>query len=163
MKTHKIYARHSGVGHADRLSIPLIRRCIRTALRAEGVDVPCEVNVLVTGDDRIKEINKDFRGIDRPTDVLSFPAYTLIPGAFEYDPDMLDQETGTLPLGDIILSARRVNKQASTSRNSLDRETAFLTVHSVLHLLGYDHMDEADEKRQMRSRERRIMKELEYD
>jgi len=155
MTMHKIYARHSGPGLDNKLSIPCIKHCIRAVLNAEGVDVPCEVSVLITDDSGIQKINRDFRGIDAPTDVLSFPMHTLIPGAFEATE--IDMDTGMFHLGDIILSAPRVIAQSRDYRHTKDHETAYLTAHSVLHLLGYDHMDEAEEKRKMREREKAIM------
>ena len=157
MSGHRVYARHARVVPADiRLPIPLIKRCIRAALNIECVDMPCEVNVLITDDAEIHEINREFRGTDSPTDVLSFPAQEFYaPG--EFASPMTDLETGLVPLGDIVLSVTRVDKQAQEYMQSRERETAYLTVHSVLHLLGYDHMDEAEEKRAMRAREDAIM------
>ena len=138
----KIYVRHDRGSAGDRLSIPLIKHCIRETLRIEGVDEPTEISVLITDDAGIQKLNREYRGMDKPTDVLSFPM----------------QETGFL--GDIILSAERVDKQAREYGHSRARETAYLTVHSVLHLLGYDHIDEADEKKKMRAREDAIMNQL---
>ena len=161
MVKHRIYARHSGVAAGDRLSIPLIKRCVREALRIEGVDLSCEVSVLITCDEGIREINREFRGIDKPTDVLSFPMQTFSPPGWDkYGIDLTDQDTGAVMLGDIILSAQHVIRQAHEQTHSREQETAYLTVHSVLHLLGYDHTDEAEGKRQMREREKAIMKQL---
>jgi len=158
MIRHKIYARRVAAG--VRLSIPLIKRCICETLRLEGVDMPCEVSVLITDDAGIRGINHEFRGIDSPTDVLSFPVQEFIPGAFESGD--VDPETGLMPLGDIILSAERVDAQAREYGQSRERETAYLVIHSVLHLLGYDHVDEAEEKRKMRRREADILMEMGY-
>ena len=141
----------------------LIKKSIHCALRLEDVGVSCEVSVLITDDTRIREINRVFRGIDKPTDVLSFPMQELaVPGRIASGTYAADPETGLLPLGDIILSSERVKKQACEYGQTLDRETAYLTVHSVLHLLGYDHTDEADGREQMRGREKEIMRELGY-
>ena len=146
---------------SDRLSIPLIKRCIRHTLRLEGVDIPCEVSVLITDDIGIREINREFRKIDRSTDVLSFPAQEILsPGRIIHQHGSIDSETGLLPLGDIVFSAERVGIQASENAQTRERETAYLTIHSVLHLLGYDHTDEAEGKRLMREREREILEEL---
>ena len=137
----------------------LIRRVIRTALAAEGVDFPCEVDVCVTSDEGIHQINREMRGVDRPTDVLSFPAFDLHPGELPGDEDA-DPATGLVPLGDMCLSLERVQAQAREYGHSNRRELAYLVVHSVLHLLGYDHLDEGPQKAQMRAREDAIMEEL---
>ena len=131
----------------------LIRRVIRTALAMQGVDFPCEVDVLVTSDAGIHQINLDMRQVDRPTDVLSFPEFELTPGELPGAEDA-DPGTGLVPLGDMVLSMERVQAQANR------RELAYLVVHSVLHLLGYDHLDEGPMKAQMREREESIMAEL---
>ena len=130
----------------------LIRRVIRTALAMQGVDFPCEVDVLVTSDAGIHQINLDMRQVDRPTDVLSFPEFELTPGELP--------GTGLVPLGDMVLSMERVQAQAKEYGHSNRRELAYLVVHSVLHLLGYDHLDEGPMKAQMREREESIMAEL---
>lgn len=161
MSEHRIYSRHCGVKAEYRLSIPLIKRCVRAALDLEGVDMPCEVSVLITDDSGISGINSEYRGIDKPTDVLSFPMQEFYPpGWTAPDHGAVDPETELLPLGEIILSAERVDKQAREYGQTRERETAYLTVHSVLHLLGYDHVDEADGKRLMRGREKQIMQYL---
>ena len=136
-----------------------IRKVIRTALAAQGVDVPCEVDVRVTGDARILEVNLEQRGVDRPTDVLSFPMFSLEPGQLP-GPEDADPATGLIPLGDMMLSMERVQAQAKEYGHSNRRELAYLVVHSVLHLLGYDHLDEGPEKARMRAREEAIMAEL---
>ena len=160
MKDHKIYARHSGVKKSDRLFIPLIKRCIWAALHVEGVNIPCEISMLITDNQQIRKMNLEFRGIDKATDVLSFPMHELVPGRFTHDPSMIDPETGLMALGEIVLSAERVDKQAQKFMHSRERETAYLTIHSVLHLLGYDHYGEPEENRKMREHEKQILKEL---
>ncbi|MBR2667884.1 MAG: rRNA maturation RNase YbeY [Oscillospiraceae bacterium] len=137
-----------------------VKKAVREALQAEGVTTPVSVSVLLTDDAHIRELNRDFRDIDRPTDVLSFPASEQIPGAF--DPDLCDEdpETGRLLLGDMALSLERVESQAAEYGHSTERELMYLTVHSVLHLLGYDHTDEGPEKARMREREKLIMTRL---
>ena len=158
---HKIYARHTRTTMPDRLPIPLIKRSIKETLALEGVDAPCEVSVLITDDLGIKKINSDFRGIDRPTDVLSFPMLDFsAPGWKNAKGAAADPETSLLPLGEIVFSGERVHWQASAYGKSCEHETAYLTVHSVLHLLGYDHADESDRKKQMRGREKIIMKKM---
>ena len=134
----------------------LIRRVIRTALAAEGVDFPCEIDVLLTNDAGIHQINREMRQVDRPTDVLSFPEFELTPGELPTTEDA-DPGTGLVPLGDMVLSTERVAAQAKEYGHSNRRELAYLVVHSVLHLLGYDHLDEGAQKAQMRGREEAIM------
>ena len=132
---------------------------ISAALEAEGVAVPCEVNVLFTDDEGIHQINLDMRQVDRPTDVLSFPMFDLQPGEHPDEEDA-DPATGLVPLGDMCISLERAAAQAEEFGHSVQRELCYLTVHSVLHLLGYDHMDEGPMKAQMREREEAILGEL---
>lgn len=136
-----------------------IRKVIRTALAAEGVDFPCEVDVLITSDEGIHAINRDMRQVDRPTDVLSFPEFDLRPGELPGAEDA-DPGTGLVPLGDMVISWEHVTAQAKEYGHSNRRELAYLVVHSVLHLLGYDHLDEGEEKARMRKREEAILAEL---
>ena len=134
-----------GVGDGKKA---FIRRVIRTALAMQGVDFPCEIDVLMTSDAGIHQINRDMRQVDRPTDVLSFPEFELTAG------ELPDVE------GDMVISVERVAAQAREYGHSNRRELAYLVVHSVLHLLGYDHLDEGVMKAQMREREEVIMGEL---
>jgi len=136
-----------------------LRRAIRTALDAEGVDVPCEISVLVTNDTGIRRINLDMRQVDAPTDVLSFPMLELSPGD-KPGPEDADPATGLVPLGDMCLCLERAKSQAKEYGHSNRRELAYLAVHSILHLLGYDHLDEGPMKAQMRGREEAVMAEL---
>ena len=141
----------------------LLRRCIAQALSAQGVEVPCEVDVLITDDEGIHQINLEQRGVDRPTDVLSFPMFEFTPGDFPPAHALeTDPETGLLPLGDMVISYERCLSQAAEYGHSPERELGYLCVHSLLHLLGYDHMDGDDGpmKRQMREREEAIMSAL---
>ena len=132
---------------------------ITAALRAEQVDMPCEVNVLVTDDEGIHQINLDMRNVDSPTDVLSFPMFDLAPGEKPGQEDA-DPATGLVPLGDMVLSLERTQAQAEEFGHSVEREVSYLAVHSILHLLGYDHMDEGEMKAQMRGREDVILGRL---
>ena len=134
----------------------LLRQVISAALDAEGVDVPCEINVLITDDEEIHAINLEQREVDRPTDVLSFPMFDLAPGDKPAE-DWADPATGLVPLGDMVISLERCAAQAEEFGHPPERELAYLAVHSVLHLLGYDHMDEGPMKRQMRAREEEIL------
>ena len=134
-----------------------ITKCIEATLREEKITAPCEINVLVTDDMGIHAINKASRDIDRPTDVLSFPMFQLEPGNPPQDwEDYLDIETGLCPLGDMCISLERATAQAQEFGHSVKREVGYLTIHSMLHLLGYDHLDEGPMKRQMRGREEHI-------
>ena len=143
-------------GAANDANCALIRRTIRTALAASGLTAPCEVDVLLTDDDGIHEINRELRQVDRPTDVLSFPEFELAPGQLP-GPEDADPGTGLIPLGDMVLSMERVSAQAREYGHSKRRELSYLVTHSVLHLLGYDHLDEGPMKAQMRAREEAIM------
>ena len=141
----------------------LLRRCIAQALSAQGVTAACEVDVLITDDEGIHQINLEQRGVDRPTDVLSFPMFEFTPGDFPPASELeTDPETGLLPLGDMVISYERCLSQAAEYGHSPERELGYLCVHSLLHLLGYDHMDGDDGpmKRQMRAREEAIMSAL---
>lgn len=137
-----------------------IRKTIRTALEAEGVTFRCEVDALLTSDNGIQEINREQRGIDAPTDVLSFPMFDLTPGKLPDPQTDADPETGCVPLGDMVISMERVAAQAKEYGHSNRRELSYLVVHSVLHLLGYDHMDDGPEKERMRAREEDILAKL---
>ena len=159
-KEHRIPVTAEGTIAVSDRSAALIRRAVRTALRCEGVTVPCEVDVLLTDDEGIHAINLDMRGVDAPTDVLSFPAFSYVPGQPPTDDADADPMTGLTPLGDMAISMERVAAQAKEYGHSRSRELAYLAVHSVLHLLGYDHLDEGPQKRLMRSREEAIMAEL---
>ena len=135
----------------------IIKTCINATLEAEKVTAPCEINVLVTNDRGIHAINKASRDIDRPTDVLSFPMFELEAGNPPEDWDeYLDMETGLCPLGDMCISLERAIAQANEFGHSARREVGYLTIHSMLHLLGYDHLDEGPQKAQMRAREEAI-------
>ena len=138
---------------------PLLTRVITAALEAEGVKIPCSVDVLLTNDEGIREINLEQREIDAATDVLSFPMLELTPGTPPdgTGEDEEDPETGLCPLGDMVISVERAKAQAAEFGHSVERELAYLTVHSVLHLLGYDHLDEGPEKARMRAREEAIL------
>ena len=158
MPKHKIMI-SADVPGVDEGLRSFLRRVIRTALDAEGVEVPCEVSVLVTNDTGIHRVNVDMRGVDAPTDVLSFPMFELAPGDKPSEDDA-DPATGLVPLGDMCISLERACAQAKEYGHSNRRELAYLAVHSVLHLLGYDHLDEGPMKAQMRGREESIMSAL---
>ena len=135
----------------------IIRKCIEATLKAEEIPVPCEINVLVTNDQGIRAINAASREIDSATDVLSFPMFELVPGNPPEDwENYLDPETELCPLGDMCISLQRAEAQAKEFGHSSRREVGYLTIHSMLHLLGYDHPDEGPQKKQMRAREETI-------
>ncbi len=158
---HKIIIRYADKKEKNPALTIHINRCISAALETEGVTVPCEINVLVTDDDGIRAINRAYRNIDRETDVLSFPMFDFKEGELPEDlSEFIDPQTGLLPLGDMAISMERARDQAVRFCNTLKREVGYLTIHSVLHLLGYDHMDEGEQKRRMRMREELIAEKL---
>ena len=135
----------------------IIKKCVTATLDAERISVPCEINILVTDDSGIQTINRESRNIDKPTDVLSFPMFEFTPGNPPTDwADCQDPESGLVPLGDMCISLERAMAQAEEFGHSVRREVGYLTIHSMLHLLGYDHLDEGPMKAQMRGREELI-------
>ena len=123
------------------------RQVAEAVLEAEDCPYEAAVNLVVTDNAGIRELNRQFRGIDRETDVLSFPNMDFTtPGVFEIckgrEADYFDPETGMLQLGDIMISAEKAREQAESYGHSLRREFAFLVAHSMLHLCGYDHVEE---------------------
>ena len=135
----------------------IIKKCVTATLKQEGVSVDCEINILVTTDAGIREINRAARNTDKATDVLSFPMFELTAGQLPDDwSAYMDPETGLCPLGDMAISLERAAQQAESFGHSLTREVGYLTIHSMLHLLGYDHLDEGPQKKQMREREEAI-------
>ncbi len=157
--THTISVTGNRKGINNPTLAAMLRRTVKAALAAEGVEVPCEVNILLTDDEGIHEVNLAMREVDRPTDVLSFPMFDLTPGEHPDEMDA-DMESGRVPLGDMCISVERAHAQAEEYGHSFEREICYLAVHSTLHLLGYDHMDEGEMKRQMRAHEEEIMSRL---
>lgn len=137
-----------------------LRKAVRTALREEGIGTPCRIDIMLTDDRRIHDINLAQRGVDSATDVLSFPLNQLTPGQFDPELCEIDPGTGRVLLGDMVIDMDQCYRQAGEYGHSLDRELSYLAVHSVLHLLGYDHMDEGEEKALMRAHEETIMARL---
>jgi len=154
---HEIYISREvrGLGHNE--AAALIKKAVNMALDAEKVDEDCIISVMLTDDEGIHRVNMEFRGVDRPTDVLSFPMNELVPGEFEAEDCERDMDSGKLLLGDIMISIPRCAEQGEELGHGFKREIMYLTVHSCLHLLGYDHVDEGEMKRQMRRREKEIM------
>ena len=159
---HRIVIRCEAHSLSDFALKQQIAKCITAALDKQGVDTPCEINVLVTDDEGIRAINKAYRNIDKATDVLSFPMFQLTTGVLpESWEEYRDVETDLVPLGDMAISIERAKQQAKEFGHSVKREVGYLTIHSILHLLGYDHVDEGEMKRQMRAREEAIAAKLE--
>ena len=144
-----------GLGHPE--AAALVKSAVRAALAAEGVKKSCLIGVAFTDDEGIRTVNREFRGVDRATDVLSFPFNELQPGAFAAEDCESDPESGRLMLGDMMISLERCAAQGEEFGHGFEREIRYLAVHSVLHLLGYDHVDEGEMKKQMRTREKEIM------
>ncbi len=131
----------------------LVRRCCNAVLTFEEFTEPAEISVTFVDDERIHSLNKEFRGIDRSTDVLSFPLGEN--GVYDRNLD-----TGACLLGDIVISVETAIRQAESYGHSLQREVGFLTVHSMLHLLGYDHVNGGMEEVRMREKEEHVLTEL---
>lgn len=154
---HKIYLRRDEKGLGCYSARRLIRIAVNAALKSEGIDMPCELSVLLTDDEGIKKLNREFRQTDSATDVLSFPANEFEADSLEFAGAETNGKTGRVFLGDIALSLERAAAQGLEFGHGTKREIQYLTVHSVLHLLGYDHIDEGEMKRQMRDGEKKIM------
>ena len=135
----------------------LIEKTVEATLSYEKIDMPCFVSVSIVDEDEIREINSEHRGIDKVTDVLSFPVVNLIDGSFQEDAG--DFYEGRLILGDVVLCAKRAREQAEEFGHSIEREMSYLTCHSILHLIGYDHEDEV-EREVMRQKEEAVMELL---
>lgn len=156
---HEIYISREKKGLGYNNAAGLIKKAVRKTLDAEGIDCPCIVSVMLTDNAGIHEINREFRGVDRSTDVLSFPLNELKAGEFDPNECETDIDTGAIMLGDMMISLERCMEQGEEFGHGFEREICYLTVHSVLHLLGYDHVDEGHMKAQMRAREKEIMEE----
>ncbi|MGN0547154.1 MAG: rRNA maturation RNase YbeY [Acutalibacteraceae bacterium] len=131
----------------------LVRRCCTAVLVLEEFDGSAEISVTFVDDDEIQKLNKEYRNIDRPTDVLSFPMGEN--GVYD-----INQDTGAKILGDIVISIPHAIDQADRYGHSLQREIGFLTVHSMLHLLGYDHVNGGIESVRMREKEETVLTKL---
>ena len=154
----RIYREKRNLGYPE--AAKLVRRAAKAALKAQGVDADCIIYIMLTNDDGIHAINLEQRGIDAATDVLSFPMNELTEGEFDADACEYDFETEKLLLGDMVLDLERCAKQGEEFGHGFARELSYLTVHSVLHLLGYDHLDEGERKKRMRAREDAIMETI---
>ncbi len=135
----------------------ILEESILTTLQEEQLQLPCEISVYLTDNEGIQAINKEHRDKDTATDVLSFPMFELQAGIPPNNPEYLDPETKLLPLGDMVLSLDRAKAQGEEFGHGFEQEVRYLVLHSVLHLLGYDHLDEGEQKKQMRQREKEIL------
>jgi len=124
----------------------LLNRAVEISLKLEDFETPSEISIMLVDDNSIREINKEYRGIDKPTDVLSFPMLEIEDGKLKIEQGDFDRDKELLLLGDIVISLETVNKQAEEYGHSFERELAFLTTHGMYHLLGYDHECEKDSK-----------------
>lgn len=148
----KVYFENEQDKHAvSEYLLRFLRRAVRTSLLYEGFLTPCEVSLTFTDNEGIHALNREYRGVDRPTDVLSFPQFDF------YGGEEIPEGEGGVSLGDIVLSLERTEEQAGEIGHSFTREAVFLTVHSVLHLLGYDHERGEEEDADMRRRQREIV------
>ena len=155
---HRIVIRCEGRSLRDFALKQQISKCITAALAHQGVNTPCEINVLVTDDEGIRAINNAYRKIDKATDVLSFPMLEFdedgcADAEFDFDGDLV-------VLGDIVISMERAKAQAEEYGHSFIREIAFLTAHSMLHLLGYDHVNSAEEEKIMFTKQENILQSM---
>lgn len=141
----------------------LIKKVILAVLEYEDCPYETEINIVLTDNEEIHKINREYRQIDHPTDVLSFPMIEYEkPGDFskvEEDMSVFHPETGELMLGDIMISVDKITEQAMEYGHSKERELGFLVAHSMLHLCGYDHIKE-DERKIMEAKQREIMEQL---
>ena len=133
-----------------------LERIVGQCLSYENIDYGCEVGVTFVDDDAIRTLNREHRKLDRKTDVLSFPMLSDVRSVEKTD---IDPETGLVYLGDVVISVETAMRQAEEFGHSLEREIAFLTVHSMMHLMGYDHICESD-RRIMRTHEEAVLDEL---
>ena len=138
------------------ITLSWLERVVSGCLAFENIEYGCEVGITFVDDSAIRAINKEHRGIDKKTDVLSFPMLADVKNAEKTD---VDPETGLVYLGDIVISVETAKKQALEYGHGTEREIAFLTVHSMMHLMGYDHMDE-EERKIMRIHEEGVLDEL---
>ncbi|MBR2547714.1 MAG: rRNA maturation RNase YbeY [Eubacterium sp.] len=152
----QIYFAQSSEGESqEKIYGETMRNALSVILRKEGIDPEgAEVSVSFVTPEEIQDLNRDYRDVDRVTDVLSFPQFDSVD-------DMIDmqEETGVAELGDVVICMERASEQAEEFGHPLEREVIYLFVHSILHLLGYDHMEEED-KKEMRAREDEVMAEL---
>lgn len=137
-----------------------IKRAVEASLQYEKCTFEAQVSVTIVDNEEIRKINNEYRGIDKPTDVLSFPMLEFDENGNAIDCDFDCLEDGRFILGDIVISAERALEQANNFGHSFLREMAFLTVHSMLHLLGYDHVDDPEGEAIMIKKQKEILEEI---
>ncbi len=151
-----IYREHSGIDE-KREADKIIRTCIRTALKMRKTAFPAEINVTLVDAEKIREMNREYRDKDAVTDVLSFPMHEFCNGKPLDDLSLEIATDGRVFLGDVILNVDKAREQGETFGHGFGRECGYLTVHSVLHLLGFDHESGEEDRRLMREEEERIL------
>ncbi|MBE6688069.1 MAG: rRNA maturation RNase YbeY [Ruminococcaceae bacterium] len=151
----KTYVYFGGKIKADADMKNLIRKAVRTTLRSEKFPDDAEVSVTLTDNEEIHVMNREYRGVDRPTDVLSFPMAEDDDNIGDFDMDK-----GAVLLGDIVISVEKIEEQAKEYMHSFERELAYLTIHSTLHLLGYDHVDNEQDEKEMTEKQDKIIESM---
>ena len=152
---HIYFAESSEGEDQEKIYGETMARALSVILGKEGIDEEgAEVSVSFVTPEEIQALNRDYREVDRVTDVLSFPQFDSVDDLID-----MQEETGVAELGDVVICMDRAREQAEEFGHPLEREVIYLFVHSILHLLGYDHMEE-DEKAEMRAREDEVMDEL---
>jgi len=136
----------------------LIIKAVQASLSYESFEIPSEISIMIVDDERIREINKEHRKIDKSTDVLSFPMVDMVEGKILSDEGDFDLDEELLLLGDIIISLETALRQSEEYGHSFEREVAFLTTHGVFHLLGYDHIEPLDEEKMFGKQEEVLFK-----
>ncbi len=150
INVHLIYANEQNKTDITDEMLETVKKCCESVLATEGLDGSFEISFTLTDNECIRELNHNFRALNKSTDVLSFP--------MSDDGDFpVNMDSGDYILGDIVISAETAQKQAEEYGHSLKREIGFLTVHSVLHLLGYDHVHSEEEAKAMRVREKEVL------
>lgn len=151
----KTYVFFGGKIKADAQTKNLIRKAIRTTLRSEKFPDDAEVSVTLTDNEEIHVLNREFRGVDRPTDVLSFPMAEDDENIGDFDMDK-----NAVLLGDIVISVEKIEEQANEYMHSFERELAYLVIHSTLHLLGYDHVTGEEDEKEMTQKQDKIIESM---
>jgi len=160
---HKINMQKSGSSIPVYMVKHVIQSAVKATLYNENVDRICVVNILLTNDKGIRKYNMDYRGIDRATDVLSFPMQDFSKTGWSGCCNLMqDEDTGFISLGDIVVSSETIQRHSNEYRNSIVNEWAYMIIHSTLHLLGYDHDNEINEK-VMSNKSNQIMQRLGFN
>ena len=147
------------INDETRIDADLMEILRKAAAICIGMD-NVEISLSFVSLEEIQELNREYRGVDRPTDVLSFPMFADLEEIQEYGQQMAElEDEGDIPIGDVVICMDKIREQAAEFGHSEERETAYLFTHSILHLLGYDHMTDED-KKDMRQREEEVMNKL---